>query len=240
MLAFGELFAAGVYDKGVVQVQGAPIGGNLKHGVACTDLGYDLRKGNLACRRIPDVLAPDNVRDALDEVVYADGELVGPVTVSVADGKVAALPFGIFAKITEALVVPVGYFIWNANPQTVWNVILDCSTSLHFARNDVKTFSLVNDFSGFADGVFGEELLTAAGTGVDKPFVGKSVEDLLEKIKVVALNALRVVFESEPFKVFVNAVDVFFAGAALVVVFDAQVNLEVPFLGGSPHVKGGE
>ena len=123
MFALGELFAVGVYDKGVVQVQGAPVGRNLERGVACTGFGYDFRKGNLACRRIPDVLAPDNVCDALDEVINADGELIGPEAVTVADRKVTALFFRIFTKITEALVVPVNYFVWDNNAKAVWLIV---------------------------------------------------------------------------------------------------------------------
>lgn len=184
----------------------------------------------MACRRIPDVLAPDNVCDALDEVVNADGELIGPEAVTVTDRKVAALLFRIFTKITEMFVVPVNYFVWNNNAEAVWLIVFKFT----------KAFPLINDFASFANGVFSKELLAAAGTGVDKSFFGKLVEDLLKKIKVIALNTLRVVFETEPFKVFVNAVDVFFAGAALIVVFDAQVYFQVPFFCGRPHVKGGK
>ena len=49
---------------------------------------------------------------------------------------------------------------------------------------------MINDFASFANGVLGKELLAAAGTGVDQSFFGKLVEDLLKKIKVIALNTL--------------------------------------------------
>ena len=99
-------------------------------------------------------------------------------------------------------------------------------------------FALVNDFAGFAYGIFGLQLLATAGAGVHKPLSGKLVEDFLEKVKVRTLNAFAVVLESEPGEIFADAVDIFLAGAALVVVFDAKVNLETPFFCGRPYVKG--
>ena len=99
-------------------------------------------------------------------------------------------------------------------------------------------FALVNDFAGFAYGIFGLQLLAAAGAGVHKPLSGEFVEDFLEKVKVRTLNALAVVLESEPGEIFADAVDIFLAGAALIVVFDAKVNLETPFFCGRPYVKG--
>ena len=99
-------------------------------------------------------------------------------------------------------------------------------------------FALVNDFAGFAYGIFGLQLLAAAGAGVHKPLSGELVEDFLEKNEMRTLNAFAVVMESEPGEVFADAVDVFLAGAALVMVFDSQVNLETPFVCGGPYVKG--
>ena len=100
------------------------------------------------------------------------------------------------------------------------------------------TLALVNDFAGFAYGVFGLQLLAAAGAGVHNPLGSKLVEDLLEKIKVRTLDTFAVLLETEPGEIFADSVNIFFAGTALVVVLDAQVDFEVPFFCGGAHVKG--
>jgi hypothetical protein len=100
--------------------------------------------------------------------------------------------------------------------------------------------ALVNDFAGFAYGVFGLQLLTAASARVYEALGGELVENLLEKVKVRTLDAFAVVLETEPGEIFADAVNIFFAGTALVVVFDAQVDFEVPFFCGGAHVKGGK
>ena len=85
-----------------------------------------------------------------------------------------------------------------------------------------------------------EELLAAAGAGVNKSKSVQFFEDALVEIESCALDAFAVVLESEPGEVFVDAVDVFLSGATLVVVLDAQVNFHVPFFCRRPHVKGGK
>ena len=67
----------------------------------------------MAGGRIADIFTANNMRDSLGKVIDADGELVGPETVAVANWEISALIFRIFAKVTEALVVPINYFVWN-------------------------------------------------------------------------------------------------------------------------------
>ena len=231
MLALGKLFAAGIHNEGVVQVNGAPVGWNLERWVALAGVGNQLGERDLAGGGIADVFAADNVGDSFGEVVDADGKLVSPEAVSVADREIATLLFRVFGEIAEKFVVPVNYFVCNCDAEAVG---LATGESLRAA------FALVNDFAGFAHGVFGLQLLAAAGAGVYEALGGELVEDFLEKIKVAALDAFAVELEAEPGEIFADAVDVFLAGAALVVVFDAQVDFEVPFLCGSAHVKGGK
>ena len=111
VFTLGKLLAAAIDAKGVVQIQGARIGGNLERGVACTGFCNHLRKGNLAGGGTEDVLAADNVRDLLREVIDADGELVGPETVAVTDREVATLLLRVFVEVSETLVMPVYYFV---------------------------------------------------------------------------------------------------------------------------------
>lgn len=214
-----------------MQVNGALVGVNMEVRVDLAGVGNQLGKRDLAGGGIADVFAAHDVGDSFGKVVYADGELVGPESVAVADREVAALLLWIFGEIAEALVVPADYFVWNFDAQAV-----GLATGEYLSA----AFALVNDFAGFAHGVFGLQLLAAAGAGVHEALGGELVEDFLEKIKVVALDAFAVELEAEPGEVFADAVDVFLAGAALVVVFDAQVDFEVPFLCGSAHVKGGK
>ena len=205
--------------------------------------GNEFRKGDLAGGRIAYVFAADNVGDSFCKVVDADGELVGPKAVAVADREVTALFFRIFGEIAETFVMPLDYFVWNHDAQAVWlkDVIPGLTGNLlSLCEKSFSALALINNFAGFTYGVFGLQLLAAASAGVHESFSGKLVENLLEKVKVAALDAFAVVAEAEPGQVFADAVDVFLAGAALVVVFDAQVNLEIPFLGGGPHVKCGE
>ena len=183
----------------------------------------------MAGGRVADVFAADDVRDSFGEVIDTDGELVGPETVAVANRKVAALELRIFGKVSETLVVPVDYFIWNYDAQAMWKLLSSFVCSERASVLSSKTFPLVNDFAGFTHGVFGEELFAAAGAGVHEAFFGEFVENFLEKVKMTALDAFAVVFETEPGQVFADAVDVFLAGSALVVVFDAQVYFKVPF-----------
>ena len=41
------------------------------------------------------------MRDALVNVVNADGELIGPLVVAVADGEIPALEFRVLVKVSE-------------------------------------------------------------------------------------------------------------------------------------------
>ena len=83
----------------------------MEGGIALAGIGDHFGEGYLAGRGIQDVLAPNNVRDTLGEVVDADGELIGPVTVAVTDRKIATLFFRVFVKGSEALVTPFDYFV---------------------------------------------------------------------------------------------------------------------------------
>ena len=237
MFPLGKFFPAGIHNEGVVQIEGAGVGWNGE--VPLAGIRNQLGKGNLPGGGIADVFAPDNVGDSFGKVVDAHGELVGPKTVPVSDGKVAALLLGVLGEIAESLVMPVNYFVWNYDAQAVGLATIDCFVA--FApRNDVRAFALINDFASFADGVFGLQLFAATGAGVNEPLGGKLVQDILEEVEMGALDAFAVVFETEPGQVFTDSVDVFFAGSALIVVFDAQVYFKVPFSCGSPYVKGGE
>ena len=222
---FGKLFTGRLYDEGVVQVEGAPVGGQGFRRSA--GIGDHFGEEYLAGSRGQDVLATHDVGDSLGDVVDADGELVSPETVAVADREVPALEFGALAEIAEAFVVPVDYFVRNYDAKAMG---FAAGTRLRAA------LALVNDFAGFAARVFGDELLSAAGAGIDEPLLVELFEDALEKVKVAALNTFAVVAKTQPGEVLVNAVDVFLTGATLVVVLDTQVNLEVPFLCGGPHV----
>ena len=101
------------------------------------------------------------------------------------------------------------------------------STGLFYAgfrRTFRSAFPLVNYFAGFASRIFGQELLSTAVAGVHEPSFGKVLQDSLVDFAAVALDAFAIVGKTEPGEVFADAVDVFLAGATLVVVFDAQVN----------------
>ena len=66
---------------------------------------------------------------------------------------------------------------------------------------------MVNDFAGFAYGVFGLQLLAAAGAGVNEAIGGELVENFLEKVKMRTLDAFAVVLEAEPGEIFADAFD---------------------------------
>ena len=231
MFALGKLFAAGIHNEGVVQIQRSRVRGNSKGLVALAGVGNQLGKRNLAGGGIADVFAADDVGNAFGEVVDADGELVGPKAFAVADREVAALLFRIFGEVAEAFVVPVDYFVWNDDAQA-----MRLTTGQHLRA----ALALVNDFAGFAYGVFGLQLLAAAGAGVNEAIGGEFVENFLEKVKMRTLDAFAVVLEAEPGEIFADAFDIFLAGTALIVVLDAQVDFEVPFFCGGVHVKGGK
>ena len=175
MLTFGQFFPGAIDNQGVVQIDGARVRRNADIWVTLASIGDQLRKGDLAGGGVANVFAAHNVRDSFGKVVDADRELIGPESVAVADGKLAALQLGIFAEVSKTLVVPVNYFVWNDDAQIV-----------RFAAGKVlrAALALVNDFAGFADRVFGLQLLAAAGAGIYEPFGGELVEDFLEKIEV--------------------------------------------------------
>ena len=85
--------------------------------------------------------------------------------------------------------MPVDYFVWNVDAEVVWNTAF---------TGEVKAFSLVNHFSGIANGVFCEKCFPAAYAGVNEPFGVKTVKDFLKKVEMGTLDALAVVFEPEP------------------------------------------
>lgn len=100
-----------------------------------------------------------------------------------------------------------------------------------------ETLPAINDFAGLALGVFCFQLLAAAVARVhESPFLQAFERGFVEGCSR-ALDTLGIPPESEPFQVFVNAVDVFGAGASLVVVLDAQVYLKAPFASGRPHIE---
>ncbi len=137
MFPLGEFFSARIHNEGVVQIEGAGVGWNGE--VPLAGIRNQLGKGNLPGGGIADVFAPDNVGDSFGKVVDAHGELVGPKTVPVSDGKVAALPFGVLGEIAESLVMPINYFVWNYDAQAVGLATIDCFVA--FApRNDVRGF----------------------------------------------------------------------------------------------------
>ena len=145
---FGKFFPGRVYDEGVVQVEGAPVGGqDFRCIIGVRD---HFGEEYLAGSRGQDVLATHDVGDFLGDVVDADGELVSPETVAVADREVPALEFGALAEIAEAFVVPVDYFVRNYDAKAMG---FAAGTRLR------ATLALVNDFAGFAARVFGDELL---------------------------------------------------------------------------------
>jgi len=244
-LALRELFVVLVYDQGMVQVKRALGAAKRFH------------QGDLPCRGIADVFAADNMRDMLVDVVDADGKLVRPLVVAVADREIPALELRILVKVAEAYVVPVDSPVRNDEPQVVrWfgrfsdlTPVGACTelsrskpveplSSLVSRLSSQKTFPLIDDFPGFTPWIFFLELFSAAKTGVNERFCLEFLEGGLVNGATGALDALGIVMEPEPGEVFADACNVGRAGPALVVVFDPQVDLEPPFEGGGPYVKG--
>ena len=110
----------------------------------------------MPCGGVPDVFATDDVGDFLLQVVDAGCKLVGPAALAVLDGKVAALHCGVFCEISQAVIAPLNYFVCNLETEAVG--FCDVLTK-------VAAFALVDDFAGVALGVFGLQLLAAAGAG---------------------------------------------------------------------------
>jgi hypothetical protein len=86
--ALGKLFACGVYNQGMVEVDGRFVSAEKAH------------QGDLPGGRTPDVFAADYVRDFLVDIVDAYGELIRPLAVAVPDGEVSALFLGILAEVS--------------------------------------------------------------------------------------------------------------------------------------------
>ena len=85
-------------------------------------------------------------------------------------------------------------------------------------------FSLINDFTGFALRVLGEELLAAAIARINERFVDKFLEGGFVDRSAGTLYALGIVLESKPLQIFPDACDVSGARATLVMVFDSQMD----------------
>ena len=185
-LAFGKLLVVVVHDARVVQV-----------GCACF-AAKSFHERNLADCGVADVFATDDMCDLLIDVVDANGELVGPLVVAVADREVAALEFRVLVKVPEAQVVPVDNFIGDDKAQVVRSGIVkqDFTGSFAFAQDDeMFAFSLINDFSGFALRVLGEELLAAAIARINERFVDKFLEGGFVDRSAGTLYALGIVLE---------------------------------------------
>ena len=63
------------------------------------------RETNLAARGRKEVLASHHEINALPHVVHGDGELVGPVAVSIAQQEIAALGSGVLRLLAEETVL---------------------------------------------------------------------------------------------------------------------------------------
>ena len=155
--ALGKFFAVYVGDEPVVEVDGRFVTAEQAH------------QGNLPGGGTPDVFAADHVRYPLVDVVDADGELVRPLAVAVADGEVPALLLGILAKVSQPQVVPFDYFICNDDAQVMRRQSIAIHLSSLVSRlSSKKTLPAVDDFARLAPGVFFLELLAAAVARVDE------------------------------------------------------------------------
>ena len=214
-LAFGKLLVVVVHDERVVQVDSAFFAAKCFH------------ERYLAGCGVADIFSADDMCDLLVDVVDANGKLVGPLVVAVADREVAALEFWVLVKVPEAQVVPVDNFIGDDKAQVVRSGIVkqDFTGSFAFAQDDeMFAFSLINDFTGFALRVLGEELLAAAIARINERFVDKFLEGGFVDRSAGTLYALGIVLESKPLQIFSDACDVSGARATLVMVFDSQMD----------------
>ena len=186
-LAFGKLLVVVVHDERVVQVDSAFFAAKCFH------------ERYLAGCGVADVFSADDMCDLLVDVVDANGKLVGPLVVAVADREVAALEFWVLVKVPEAQVVPVDNFIGDDKAQVVRSGIVkqDFTGSFAFAQDDkMFAFSLINYFTGFALRIFGEELLAAAIARINERFVDKFLEGGFVDRSAGTLYALGIVLES--------------------------------------------
>ena len=106
-LAFGKLLVVVVHDEWVVQVDSAFFAAKCFH------------ERYLAGCGVADIFSADDMCDLLVDVVDANGKLVGPLVVAVAEREVAALEFWVLVKVPEAQVVPVDNFIGDDKAQVV-------------------------------------------------------------------------------------------------------------------------
>ena len=106
-LAFGKLLVVVVHDERVMQVDSAFFAAKCFH------------ERYLAGCGVADIFSADDMCDLLVDVVDANGKLVGPLVVAVADREVAALEFWVLVKVPEAQVVPVDNFIGDDKTQVV-------------------------------------------------------------------------------------------------------------------------
>ena len=195
-LAFGKLLVVVVYDERVVQVDSAFFAAKCFH------------ERYLAGCGVADVFSADDMCDLLVDVVDANGKLVGPLVVAVADREVAALEFRVLVKVPEAQVVPVDNFIGDDKAQVVRSGIVKQDftgsfTSFRMTRclaqdDEMFAFSLINDFTGFALRVLGEELLAAAIARINERFVDKFLEGGFVDRSAGTLYALGIVLEPKP------------------------------------------
>ena len=188
-LAFGKLLVVVVHDERVVQVDSAFFAAKCFH------------ERYLAGCGVADIFSADDMCDLLFDVVDANGKLVGPLVVAVADREVAALEFWVLVKVPEAQVVPVDNFIGDDKAQVVRSriAIQDFTGSFAFAQDDkIFAFALINDFTGFALRVLGEELLAAAIARINERFVDKFLEGGFVDRFAGTLYALGIVLESKP------------------------------------------
>ena len=103
--------------------------------------------------------------------------------------------------------------------------------------SSIIALALINDFSGFALGVLVLELLSTAIAGIYQRFRFELLESRFVNGGTLALDAFGIVPESEPREVFADSLDIGGARPALVVVFDSQMDLQIPFCSGGPYVK---
>ena len=188
-LAFGKLLVVVVHDERVVQVDSAFFAAKCFH------------ERYLAGCGVADIFSADDMCDLLVDVVDANGKLVGPLVVAVADREVAALEFWVLVKVPEAQVVPVDNFIGDDKAQVVRSGIVkqDFTGSFAFAQDDkMFAFSLINYFTGFALRIFGEELLAAAIARINERFVDKFLEGGFVDRSAGTLYAFGIVLESKP------------------------------------------
>ena len=183
-LAFGKLLVVVVHDERVMQVDSAFFAAKCFH------------ERYLAGCGVADIFSADDMCDLLVDVVDANGKLVGPLVVAVADREVAALEFWVLVKVPEAQVVPVDNFIGDDKAQVVRRRIYNFSRLSSLVSRLIKALALINNLTGFALRVLGEELLAAAIARINERFVDKFLEGGFVDRSAGTLYALGIVLES--------------------------------------------